>query len=726
MVGCYSISYSQCALNAPLITATYISGCQITIKWIPDVLASKYKVKYKIKGQSEWLQNIDAGLSTTFTATGLAGNTEYVFTVTPYCASNEPGSNGKLTVTTASCSRPLDAMVSNIDNTSATISWSLCGISPQSFVRCRVKGTALWTTLPAGEKTYLIVNMLLPSTKYQYQVNSCDTSIKKLWSPIDTFSTLKIPAWQPNVLLIYLDDARYDLFGATGGPSFFHSPAINSIAEEGANFRWCFPAFSLCQPSRASIISGLYPHHHGVFENASIDTFAHITISQIMHDAGYYTGFVGKYGIKKFPEPGYDFYCQANSDEYWDTKYQDNEKKLTTIPGHKTEILTDRALKFLDQVPTGKKFLLLLAHKAPHVPYDPRAQDLGVFDNDTMPFPANFAPYSKNVPSHYPDCDASYFTPDEIPATYKGYFELLNGAEWSVDTILNYLVSKGLLDSTLIIFTSDNGLLIGEHTLGGKEIVLEPSIQLPMFIRYPKWFPPGTIIDDEIAMNIDIAPTILDAAGIPDTFHMDGVSMYKLATGSLHRKQLFYEFFNRHNCNPTFVAVRDFSYKYVRNECSSFSEEFYDLVNDPLETENLINAPNYASQVADYKLKLEALESATDYINIRDTIIDCSLVNPDSSVIIFRLKPPASLIHVSDFYPNPVHNILTINCETNEQAHVQLIISNMIGQIMVEKEAIFSADHFQYQIDVADLPMGTFVISLKSQGRVQSLLFIKQ
>jgi N-acetylglucosamine-6-sulfatase len=269
-----------------------------------------------------------------------------------------------------------------------------------------------------------------------------------------TFTTLTKPAWQPNVLLIYLDDCKYDVFGPNGGPAFFQSPSINSIAEEGINFRWCFPALSLCQPGRASIISGLYPHHHGVYSNALLNNFPHTTIAEIMHDAGYYTGFVGKYGIQRFPVPGYDFYCHSSTDEYWNARYQDNEEDWTTINGHKTEVFTDRALQFLDSVPPGKKFMLLLAHKAPHVPYDSRTQDEGLFDNDTMPFPENYPAYVENAPSHYTDCNTAYRNSSKISETYRGYFELLNGAEWSIDTILNYLKSKNLLDSTLIIFTS--------------------------------------------------------------------------------------------------------------------------------------------------------------------------------------------------------------------------------------------------------------------------------
>jgi len=192
-----------------------------------------------------------------------------------------------------------------------------------------------------------------------------------------------------------------------------------------------------------------------------------------MHDNDYYTGFVGKYGFEKFPVPGYDYYCNSSSDEYWNARYQYNSKSWTTINGHKTEIFTDKALEFLNAVPDGKKFMLFLAHKAPHVPYDPRPEDEGIFNSDVMPFPPNYPSYTTNIPSHYPDCNQQYPNPGLVNSNYKDYFELLNGAEWSVDTILNYLQSKHLMDSTLIIFTSDNGILIGEHELGGKELALE-------------------------------------------------------------------------------------------------------------------------------------------------------------------------------------------------------------------------------------------------------------
>lgn len=719
-------AWSTCPLSPPVISTASASACKVVINWVGDVNTDHYVVKYKKKGDASWIAIYDAGLSNTYSFTGLLANTIYTFAVTSYCSNGQAGTASKINIKTKSCSLPENISVYNIDNTSATISWITCGLNTNAYVRIRPKGVMSWTILPAGAQSTLTVSNLIPETKYQYQVNSCDTSTKSLWTPMGLFTTLSKPAWQPNILLIYLDDCRYDVFTPNGGPSFFQTPAISSIAEEGANFRWCFPALSLCSPSRASIVSGLYPHHHGVYSNALVDTFAHITLAQIMHENNYYTGFVGKYSFEKFPIPGYDYYCQSSTDEYWDTKYQYNSPNFTTIPGHKTDVLTWKALEFLNQVPDGKRFMLFLAHKAPHVPYDSRPQDEGLFDDDIMPFPLNYDKYKKNIPSHYYDCDEQYPTSGPISGNFKKYLELINGAEWSVDTILHYLDSKNLLDSTLIIFTSDNGLLIGEHKLGGKEIALEPSLQLPMFIRYPKWFAPGTLINDEMAMNIDIAPTVLDAAGIPDTFHLDGISMRSLANGSAHRKELFYEFFYRSNCNPTFQAVRDFQYKYVKNQCSGTSEEFYDLVNDPLETKNLINAPNYATLIALYQDKLDSLEDQYGFVNISDTTLPCSLWSADSSVIQFKANSANVLSDELQLFPNPVHDQITLQYAGGAAGDLHLSVTNLFSQTVFEKKLHTAGGFFSYSLDVSDFVPGIYIVNIISRETHESLLFEKQ
>src|SRR4030095_8461241 len=324
------------------------------------------------------------------------------------------------------------------------------------------------------------------------------------------------------------------------------------------------------------------------------------------------------------------------------------------------------------------------------------------------------------------DCDEQYANPNDVSKTYKNYFELINGAEWSIDTILQYLQSKNLLDSTLIIFTSDNGLLMGEHQLGGKEIALEPSIKLPMFIRYPKWFSPGTVINDEMAMNIDIAPTILDAAGIANIYNMDGMSMRELANGTKHRKELFYEFFYRLNCNPTFQAVRDFNYKYIQNQCSSFSEEFYDLLSDPLENSNLIFDEDYESLVALYKNKLDSLKDYYGFVNISNTTLNCSLENIDSSGIVFKPASGSNVIGSFELYPNPVTDRISLIIGPAKYESILVSIRNIFAQPVYETELSASAHQSVYYIDVSYFLPGTYFADIIYQGKHDPLVFIKQ
>ncbi|MFI5135623.1 MAG: sulfatase-like hydrolase/transferase [Chitinophagales bacterium] len=496
------------------------------------------------------------------------------------------------------------------------------------------------------------------------------------------------------------------------------------------NFKYCFPALSLCEPSRASIVTGLYPHHHGVTSNAlTADTFLHITIAQILHDAGYYTGFIGKYGFEKFPVPGWDYYCQSSNDPYWNAGYQYNQKQFTVIAGHKTNVFTYKAFEFLESVPQGNKWCLFLAHKAPHVPLDPRAEDSTLFKNTNVILPPNRNMYTKNFPSTY-WCNELGEDSSELVDDYRSWYELIEGGEWSVDTILHYLDQHNITDSTLIIFTSDNGLLKGEHMLGGKELALDESIRLPMFIRYPKWFAPHTQIDSEFVMNIDIAPTLLDAAGIPDTFGMDGTSIRAFVDGEAHRRQLFYEFFYRganSPCNPTFTAVRDFKYIYIQNGCTSSIDEFYDLTKDSLENENLINAPNYFAKIDSYKTILANLKVQYDYINLVDTLLNCYNPNVDSSVVLNVGIPVISTFASNQLvvYPNPTSTYVTVDLGIITD-NGEISIYNTSGQLMYHKADIESYDDEVYQeINVSKFPPGYYVIKITANHQVATMPFVK-
>lgn len=726
LITSFSIYYStaECLLTAPNISNNGSpTACQVTIKWKGNVNTAYYKLRYKVQGSSSWIATINVGLLNKYTISGLNSGTKYVFQVIPYCSNNQPGPVAQKTAMTTFCSRPMDVDTSNITSNSATISWTQCGTSAGSYVRYRKMGTVVWKMVSVGSNSSVVLSPLDSSTTYQYQINGCDTANLSLWTPASTFTTLGPVATKPNILIILLDDCRYDVFQENGGPLWFSTPAISRIANEGANFKFTFPATSLCSPSRASIMSGLYPHHHGVFGgDTTLSTFSPTTLAEILHDNGYYTGFVGKYGYQKFPIPGYDYYCESSSDLYFNSTYDINGQFGVTIPGHKTEIFTYKALDFLSQVPPGKPFCLFLYHKAPHFPYDCRPADAHLFTNNQMPIPQNTVAYTENYPSYLYNCDVMNSTGTSLGNNIRAYYRMIAGAEWSVDTVLQYLDSHNLTDSTLIIFSSDNGLMKGEHKKSGKGIALEESIRLPMFIRYPKWINPGIIIDSAMAMNIDIAPTVLDFAGIPNTYNMDGVSMRALASKNAIRKQLFYEYFWYGRCMPTMIGIRDYRYKYIQSNCSQQTEEFYDLENDPYENVNEINSVNYAGVIAFYQNKLDSLAQLYGYVNLSPEILDCELANP-----VFTGKfsdeddIPESDIAV---YPNPGSNELIITIRKSSPA--QIIVRDISSHIISKENLTDNNPTKEQAIDISPWPAGIYFIEVVTNDGNEIVQFVKQ
>ncbi|MBA3648684.1 MAG: sulfatase-like hydrolase/transferase [Chitinophagales bacterium] len=719
-------SNAACNLTAPKVTVINVTACEIAISWKPVMNAAYYKVRIKKTGDNKWGANVKVGDATNYTFSGLEANAEYTTQVTPFCSNDSKGPLTHTKVTTQFCSLPENVEVTDISNKSATVIWNVCGGGANSQVRYRVKGNTDWKVVKAQSSTSVKLTGLNKSMVYQYGVNTCND--ESLWTPTSTFKTLDTAFWKPNILVIYLDDSRYDPFAPNGGPSFYKSPGINRIANEGVRFVYAFPATSLCSPSRASIMTGLYPHHHGVISNATVKNLGHVTAAEILHGQGYYTGFVGKYGFEQFPDvDGYDYYCESSTDQYWDAKYDYNGDFNVVIPGHKTDVITSKSLEFLNAVPAGKKFLLYVAHKAPHVPLDPRTQDLGIYADKKMPFPNNFEKWEKNIPSEYYECSNVNKDSEGLNNQLESYYEMLAGAEASIDTILTTLDRKGILDSTLVIFSSDNGLMIGEHGLGGKEIATEESIRLPMFLRYPKWFVPGTVVNDEMAMNIDIAPTILDAAGIPDTFKMDGISMRGLVDHTSHRKELLYEYFYRGSCNPTITAVRDFNYKYIDSRCTSTVEEFYDLVNDPKENLNLINSSNYGSEIQKYRDKMDSLKQVYGYILLADTIEPCKMYHKDESIIKFRDNQEYVFPDfTAKIYPNPGSQQLTIELHLNEAPKAAITIYDLYS-IPVMKKDINGGEDIDYKVtfELSSLPAGVYFIGIDCGSERKLFRYLK-
>lgn len=440
------------------------------------------------------------------------------------------------------------------------------------------------------------------------------------------FSSAFAQVQQPNILLIELDDARFDMFQPNGGPDFFQTPSINRIAEEGVNFKLMGATTSLCVPSRSSIYTGLYAHHHGAYDNGTSPKPGLTYVSGILQDAGYYTGFVGKWLLgKKLPDKpvGFDYWAVTDEDEHLDPPILFNDSTTITYTGHDAVIYTNLALDFLEnKVPQGMPWLLMVSHRVPHLPYEPLSAEDSLYQFETIPFPDNFQAYRQDFPSYlYPGHE---FEGDsaELDQQIRDYYETCHAAEYSTARLLNYLDSLNIINNTLIIFSSDNGYFLGEHFLGKKSLSYDESLKLPLFVRYPAWFTPGTVIEDEFAANIDFAPTMLEAAGIPDTFNMDGVSLHQLATGQVHRKDFLLENYTENGNN--WEAIHSKNYVYIYSYCSSVTEEFFDLTIDSKQNHNLINNTDYADLIELYRMKLDSLRTATG-----DTIMpdlqNCSL-----------------------------------------------------------------------------------------------------
>lgn len=612
------------------------------------------------------------------------------------------------------------AQVSDIGPSSAHITWQASNANAEA-IRYRMEGSNDWITVNTGSETNYKIPNLRPKTHYEVEVKTGLVNGVETWSPVQKLLTIG----RPNLLVIMADDGRYDNYTVNGGPSWFPSPNINALATEGANFKYCFPALSLCSPSRASIVTGSYPHHHHVFGNAVVDTLLLPTVATILHDSGYYTGLVGKYGFDKWPIAGYDYWLQSASDPYFNVPY-DTPTGSVFIPGHKTQVFTNGAKDFLSTVPEGQPFCLFLWHKAPHVPLDPRPTDTTLFLTETMPFPADFYPYTEDFPSYLYQCHSFTNNVDTLAYEWLKYYQLIAGIDWSVGSVISKLSSQGKLDSTLIIYTSDNGLLKGEHLLRGKQIPQDESLRLPMFIRYPTWYAPNTHIEDEMVMNIDIAPTLLDAAGFNNPAPMDGWSIHDITSGVKHRKEFLYEFYNKEECTPTLHAVRSFDYKYVFSSCTNVTEEFYDLTTDSLELYNKINYPEYQALIQQYRLKLDSLRKFYGDTVLIDTVVDCQLLSYTGTGNIDDGDDSheSGLLYAS-VYPNPGHDLININWSYLYTPETEISISDITGRTIFYQKYLNSKER-SVLVETNPWTPGMYLISIKSGAQEKVLKYLKE
>ncbi len=416
---------------------------------------------------------------------------------------------------------------------------------------------------------------------------------------------------RPNILLIMVDDLKWNTISIMDSTYPLQTPNIDRIGNEGANIKY-YSTNSICIPGRTSLLTGRYGHKTGVMNNSSYLSNANITLPRVLHDSGYYTALIGKWMINfANPSPDFDYwFWSPTSSSYFNVTCQYGNSPLSTT-GHLTDVLTDSAVQLISRIDTP--FFLMLDHVAPHSPWISQTQFDGMFNGVNFNHPPNYERYTHNYPSYlYSDSGTVLQSNDQYQSSMRRYSEMVAGIDQSTGQLLDALTVRGLLDNTMIIFTTDNGFLIGEHKIGGKYKPYEDCIKMPLLIRYPPWFQPGTVMNNNFALNIDIAPTILDAAGNHDSsFAIDGLSVRDFNNGTKTRKKFLYEQAPPDSTVPVLRSFRDEHFQYTRYYCSDTTEELFDMQTNPYQLVNLVHDALYQNTLYQYRIKLDSIMLAT-------------------------------------------------------------------------------------------------------------------
>jgi N-acetylglucosamine-6-sulfatase len=437
-----------------------------------------------------------------------------------------------------------------------------------------------------------------------------------------------LPNQRPrNILFILTDDQRYDAAGFLKGQSFLKTPNLDALAAGGVYLPNAFVTTALCSPSRASILTGMYAHRHHVVDNDSPVPDGLVYFPQYLQRAGYETAFIGKWhmgGHIDHPQPGFNHWVSFKGQgSYLPNKDGLNVNgKAVPQKGYITDELTDYALEWLGKRSGKKPFMLYLSHKAVHAEFIPAERHRGRYEAEKFVPPKTIDPASvegapmwvQNQRNSWHGVEFPYHSDLDIGEYYKRYAETMLAVDEGLGKLIDLLKAKGWFDSTLIVFMGDNGFAFGEHGLIDKRTAYEESMRVPMVMHCPELFQRGSVVEQVVA-NIDIAPTLLEAAALKSPAHMDGQSFIPLAQRKLSswREFLLYEYYWEWPFpqTPTMFALRGDQYKYIHYYGLWDSNELYDMKADPLESRNLINSPEHEQVVKQLREQLFALLTRT-------------------------------------------------------------------------------------------------------------------
>lgn len=495
---------------------------------------------------------------------------------------------------------------------------------------------------------------------------------------------------KPNIIFILTDDQRFDALGYAGN-KYAHTPEMDKLARQGSYFKKALVTTPICAASRASILSGMQERSHRyTFQTGNIKKeYMENTYPKVLKNAGYYTGFYGKFGVK------YDQNEQMfNEYEDYDRngKYTDKRgyffKTLGKDTVHLTRYTGQKGIDFIEKAPSDKPFCLSLSFSAPHA-HD-NAPDQYFYDEQT-------AHLLENVSIAPPILgDDKYFNaqPEGVkagfsrlrwtwrfdnPAKYqrmvKGYFRMIAGIDLEIAKIRAELKKKGLDKNTVIIVMGDNGYFLGERQLADKWMMYDNSVRVPLIIydpRTPKHQDVG-----EMALNIDIPATILDMAGLNQPKNYHGKSLLPIVSGkrkTINRDTVLIEHLWEFVSIPPSEGVRTNDWKYFRYVNDKSWEELYDLKNDPQEINNLVKNNKYSKVLNKLRQETAAqIQKVQDPYPNAPSALMIEFIRQPSKILLNDKTPEFSWIVPQDAVSQSAYQILVASSKTN--------IDNNIGDI---------------------------------------------
>jgi arylsulfatase A-like enzyme len=470
---------------------------------------------------------------------------------------------------------------------------------------------------------------------------------------------------KPNILYIMSDDHAANAISCYGSrlASVFNTPNMDQIAEEGVRLNNYFSTNAICTPARATIMTGQYGHINGVRTlNDSWNPHNGPNLAALLQEAGYTTSMFGKWHLHCEPV-GFDEYKYLSGvggqGTYQDPEFTEKNRGIVERKGYVTDIITEMSLEWLRNRDSSKPFFMMCHHKAPHDFWEYAKRHEHLFDDIDIPVPnslfedkshrseasrdfgSSVTPRSK-IRSLYADfCKPDYVTgqltgtenmtfEEKGLAAYqkylKDYLRTVAAIDDSVGALLDELEAQGILDNTIVIYTSDQGMFLGEHDYQDKRWSYEESLRAPLLIRYPKEIKLGSI-ENALMANIDMAPTLLDYAGVQIPKEMQGFSCRGLLRGepqAPRRDAVYFRYWmhlahNHHN--PAHYGIRTDRWKLIYyyglpldaagavQEETPTGWELYDMKSDPFELKNLYEDPDYTEIIEELKERLFRMKS---------------------------------------------------------------------------------------------------------------------